>query len=81
MKDSIKSMQDEWHRLKALWVNEGCPSSSQNRKAFDFWDRKLSQRLWDDAAEIRAADRAKHPKAKRNQATPLSEIGVGRCFP
>lgn len=63
-------MQTRWHELRKAWADEGFPSSSQAKKAFDFHDDKLCQYIWDTTQAAIAEDRRKHPKAKRNQPVP-----------
>jgi hypothetical protein len=77
----LLDMQTKWHQLKRAWVDAGCPSTGQTRRAFDHHDRKLSDYLWEKAKKDREEDRRLHPKAKRNQPVEPGAKGEGRYLP
>lgn len=72
-----KSSDPEEQRLRDLWYAAkhgleiaGNPDSGTSRHAFNHIDDILTKYLWDRAVALREADRAKHPKAKRNLPPP-----------
>lgn len=59
-------LRDQWYDAK---LNaEGKPASDPAAQYFVLLDRKLRDHLWEKACRTVEADRAKHPKAKRNMA-------------
>ena len=66
------NLRSEWYAAKDRWETAGAPVDGQFR-AFMQRDKALSDYLWNRAVTDIEADRAKHPKAKRNQPVPLRD--------
>lgn len=69
-------LREQWYAMKARKEagEEGAASD------FDIIDRRLCKYLWDRCEADIAADRKKHPRAKRNQ-TFEGPAGIGRALP
>lgn len=63
-------LRDQWYKAKVEWETMGCPDSGPAQQAFQRANEQLSAYLWNRASRDVEADRAKHPKAKRNQPVP-----------
>lgn len=78
-------LRDAWYKAKIEWETMGCPDSGPVWQGFQYANNKLSAYLWDRASRDVAADRAKHPKAKRNQPVPKRDEATnepnGRVIP
>ena len=70
----VVSMQAQWHEARAKWVSEGSPDSGSSWHAFSHIETKLRMHLWDKASKEIAADRAAHPRARRNAPLVRNEI-------
>lgn len=64
------NLRSEWYVAKDRWETSGASDSGPYRRAFMQRDKALSDYLWKRASNEVAADRAKHPKSKRNQPVP-----------
>lgn len=67
----------EWYKRRKLWGDEGFPSASNSKRSFDRIDETLTAYLWKRASDEVAADRRKHPKAKRNLPVGYETLGDG----
>lgn len=79
-------LRDDWYKAKAAWETMGCPDSGLSWQAYQHANDKLAAYLWQRASRDVEADRAKHPKAKRNQPVPKrtdddTETPNGRVIP
>lgn len=73
-------LRDAVFSARTAWV--GSNDGPKEAAAMQVAERELSQYLWDRACRQVAADRAKHPKAKRNAPVPKQiEVGSGRVLP
>lgn len=64
------NLRSEWYAAKDRWETSGAGADGPFRRAFMQRDKALSDYLWKRAEEDIESDRAKHPKAKRNQPVP-----------
>ena len=60
-----QELRDQWYETKER--ADGLPTTSPEAQYFVLIDQKLRDYLWQRACKIIAEDRAKHPKARRNQ--------------
>ena len=67
------NLRTEWYVAKDRWETVGAPSDGPFRRAFMERDKALSDYLWKRAVKDIEHDRAKHPKAKRNQPIPARD--------
>ena len=71
----IPTSDPEEQRLRDLW--HSAPDGEARRLAGE----ALSKYLWSRVSALVEADRAKHPKALRNQPVPTSGPSGGRYLP
>lgn len=75
---SIPSTDPVEGKLRAAWYAARSAIEAENndvnRRAFEHADGELVKYLWDRVQKDVAADRAKHPKAKRNQPVLTREV-------
>lgn len=69
-------LRDELFYARGKLV-EGDPNDERLIRAVASCDKRLSDYLWKRACSIVAADRAKHPKAKRNM--PVGSLLTGKA--
>ena len=74
-----QDLRDQWYSAKER--ADGKETTSPEMQHFIFIDGKLRTYLWDRASAIVAADRAKHPKARRNQGKPTTGTENNRYLP
>lgn len=78
----LLELQRLWYKTKEEWVNAGKPDSGPHKQGFDFADDRVTKYLWDKTRAEIEADRAAHPKAKRNAPVPLRpEVGGPNAAP
>lgn len=61
-----QELRDAWHQAKT--ASESAPEDWTAKERFRRVDARLSEYLWTRASAVVEADRAKHPRAKRNAA-------------
>lgn len=59
-----QKLREQWYESKT--AAEGKPDGSPEGQLFRLVNKKLMDYLWDRVSTAVAADRAKHPKARRN---------------
>jgi hypothetical protein len=63
-------LRHDWYQAKVKWETGGCPDSGPAWQGFQHTNKALADYLWHRASADVEADRAKHPKARRNQPVP-----------
>lgn len=63
-----QELRDQLFSARAAYVQAGSIEKSPEYRTVQQADKRLSDYLWERSCQIVAADRAKHPKAKRNAA-------------
>lgn len=83
-RDPIEAeLRGRWYEARQVWLDEGAPDSGSSLYAFTHVDDQLTKHLWNRCEADIAADRARHPKAKRNQPVPQRDPADAptRCLP
>lgn len=74
-----QKLRDQWYEAKN--DADGKEASHPKVQYFNLLDRKMRDFMWAKALQVVAEDRAKHPRAKRNQLPDGPVPGKTRYLP